>query len=147
MKCLPLSIFIQGIAKSAVSKISRIAATLRHLWHVFFSTLCATINHPNVSFQMLFFFNIYNLWKVFVTESPWNNSFPTFCIFCPNSIAMKRGRTSAVQSESPKDTVKPTKEAKQKDKPKSDTYSHWLLKSEPNSRFENGIDMKVQKLL
>lgn len=24
------------------------------------------------------------------------------------------------------------------------TYSHWLMKSEPESRFENGIDMKVQ---
>lgn len=23
-------------------------------------------------------------------------------------------------------------------------YSHWLMKSEPESRFENGIDMKVQ---
>lgn len=27
--------------------------------------------------------------------------------------------------------------------PGSPQYCHWLMKSEPESRFENGIDMKV----
>lgn len=26
-------------------------------------------------------------------------------------------------------------------------YTHWLLKSEPDSRFENGVDMKVLETL
>lgn len=35
-----------------------------------------------------------------------------------------------------------TKEGAESDGPPQ--YIHWLMKSEPESRFENGIDMKVQ---
>lgn len=40
-----------------------------------------------------------------------------------------------------KATEKP-KEVTESDGPLQ--YSHWLMKSEPESRFENGIDVKVQ---
>lgn len=33
--------------------------------------------------------------------------------------------------------------SKAKDSPSKASYSHWLMKSEPESRFQNGIDMKV----
>ncbi|XP_012687054.1 thymocyte nuclear protein 1 [Clupea harengus] len=32
--------------------------------------------------------------------------------------------------------------SKAKDSPSKASYSHWLMKSEPESRFQNGIDMK-----
>lgn len=43
---------------------------------------------------------------------------------------------------SKKKATEKTKEGTESDGPPQ--YSHWLMKSEPESRLENGIDVKVQ---
>lgn len=44
-----------------------------------------------------------------------------------------------------KPVSKALKSEKKITKPNSQTvYTHWLLKSEPDSRFQNGVDMKVR---
>ena len=46
------------------------------------------------------------------------------------------------------DEMKTTSKGKKDDVKKEASiisqYSHWLMKSEPDSRYENGIDMKVK---
>ncbi|RUS69893.1 hypothetical protein EGW08_022344 [Elysia chlorotica] len=59
--------------------------------------------------------------------------------------ASKRTKATIVHSEFPKLSEKSAKAASAKGNQTIGTpatYSHWLLKSEPNSRFENGVDMK-----
>lgn len=46
----------------------------------------------------------------------------------------KARNTSAEKKTKKSGTVNPTS---------SSIYTHWLLKSEPESRFENGVDVKV----
>lgn len=50
----------------------------------------------------------------------------------------KRKRSAAVKNDVEKNKNDDTCKA---------SYSHWLMKSEPESRIENGVDVKVNPLL
>ncbi|GFO26864.1 thymocyte nuclear protein 1 [Plakobranchus ocellatus] len=62
------------------------------------------------------------------------------------SRATKRNKTNDKQPESSqkaqKQHPKKTNEDKNQGNDVTPMYRHWLLKSEPNSRLENGVDMK-----
>lgn len=60
-----------------------------------------------------------------------------------NSGKAADGETvSSAKEEAAGGKKKATKEGTESDGPPQ--YSHWLMKSEPESRLENGIDVKVR---
>lgn len=61
-------------------------------------------------------------------------------------IAATTGRGDNGETVSSKSKAAAKSEPKKKSSG-SPQYCHWLMKSEPESRFENGIDVKVQSLI
>lgn len=57
--------------------------------------------------------------------------------FCLNSVKNELSRTSTARK---KRKAAGSDGSESADPP---VYSHWLMKSEPESRFENGVDVKV----
>lgn len=55
--------------------------------------------------------------------------------------ATQKGKRKMTKSG--KSKVKEASAAGMKESPVKASYCHWLMKSEPESRFENGIDVKV----
>lgn len=59
----------------------------------------------------------------------------------PAETATQKGKRKMAKSG--KSKVKDASAADLKKCPGKASYCHWLMKSEPESRFENGVDVKV----